>query len=74
MFIIFNYSRTPGDGNCLYNGCSIALCGNETLASHLRCLTSIEMYLNAKYYVSHPLIKQLHNKGAFVSLDNAFAM
>ena len=67
-------SRTTGDGNCLYNACSIALCGGETMAINLRCLTSIELYRNAQYYSCHPLVAQQHNKGAFNSRGNAFAM
>lgn len=66
--------RTTGKGNCLYNACSLALCGNETLSSYLRCLTSLELYEHSTFYASHPLIESLHNKGAFASPGNAFAM
>ncbi|XP_028419094.1 uncharacterized protein LOC114544742 [Dendronephthya gigantea] len=66
--------RTTGDGNCLYNACSIALCGNESLASYLRCLTSIELFLNSSFYAKHPIIEQQHKKGAFSSIANTFAM
>jgi hypothetical protein len=58
----------------LYNACSIALCGNESLASYLRCLSSIELFLNSSFYAKHPIIEQQHNKGAFSSIANAFAM
>ena len=58
--------RTTGDGNCLYNTCSIALCGTENLAPYLRCL--------CLFYVKHPILEQQHNKGAFSSIGNAFAM
>ena len=47
---------------------------DETLAVYLRCLTSIELYQNASYYSSHPLVKQQHSKGAFKNKANAFAM
>ena len=66
--------RTTGDGDCLYNACSIALCGTENLAPYLRCLTSIELFVNCVFYVKHPILEQQHNKGAFSSIANAFAM
>jgi hypothetical protein len=40
----------------------------------LRCLSSIELYENAQHYSSHPTVKLLHEKGAFTSIKNAFAM
>lgn len=69
-----NISGTTGDGNCLYNACSIALCGTEDLAAYLRCLTSIELYVNALFYASHPIFEQQHSKGAFSCIANAFSM
>ena len=41
---------------------------------YLRCLTSIELYSNAHYYCSHPLIEQQHSQGAFLSKENALMM
>ena len=32
------------------------------------------MYENAQYYGSHPTIKLMHEKGAFTSIRNAFAI
>ena len=57
-----------------YNACSIALCGTENLAPYLRCLTSIELFVNCLFYVKHPILEQQHNKGEFSSIGNAFAM
>jgi hypothetical protein len=54
--------------------CSIALIGNESLSAHLRCLTSIQLFENAKYYANHPLIESQHKNVAFTSLKSAFAM
>ncbi len=68
------YPRTTGNGNCLFNACSIALIGNEPQASCLRCLTSIELCQNLEFYAFHPLIKEQNDKGAFHNLNNAFAM
>ncbi|XP_076062752.1 uncharacterized protein LOC143037942 [Oratosquilla oratoria] len=39
-----------GDGNCLFYSVSVALCGNEELATNLRVRTVIEMVLNAEFY------------------------
>ncbi|XP_076062750.1 uncharacterized protein LOC143037941 [Oratosquilla oratoria] len=39
-----------GDGNCLFNSVSVALCGNKELATNLRVRTVIEMVLNAEFY------------------------
>ena len=50
------------------------MCGDETLATTLRCLTSIELFMNIPYYSSHPLIEQQHKQGAFSCKENAFAM
>ena len=66
--------RTTGDGNCLYNACSIALCGTENLTPYLRCLTSTKLFVNCLFYVKYPILEQQHNKGAFSSIGNAFAM
>lgn len=73
LYLLITF-RNTGDGNCLYNACSIALCGGETMAVYLRCLTSIELHRNAQYSSSHPLVAQQHNKGAFSCRGNAFAM
>lgn len=48
--------------------------GSEELASIFKCLTSIELFENAQFYSSHPVIKLQHDKGAFTSPRNAFAM
>ena len=68
------FFSTSANGNCLFNACSIALTGNESLSSYLRCLTSVELFENAKFYANHPLIESQHKNGAFTSLKNAFAM
>ena len=48
--------RTGGDGNCLFNAASIAICGNQSLASELRLRTAIELILNPDYYQAHPVV------------------
>ena len=37
-------------------------------------LQAFEMNINARYYSTHPLIEQQHNKGAFENRSNAFAV
>ena len=44
--ILHIFLRTIADGDCLFNACSLALVGDESLLSCLRPLTSIELYLN----------------------------
>ena len=66
--------RVTGNGNCLFNACSIALAGDESLAVSLRCLTAIEMYRHRQFYAFHPLLELQYEHGAFSSINNAFAM
>ena len=40
---------------------------------YLRCLTSIELYLNCLYYCQHPLVEQQYEKGAFNCKGYCFA-
>ena len=61
--IKYIFHRTTADGNCMFNACSLALIGDESLASCLRPLTSIELYLNAEYYSTHPYIEEVVKKG-----------
>ena len=37
-------------------------------------ITSIELCISSAYYAKHPIIEQQHNKGAFSSIANTFAM
>ena len=63
--------RTTGDGNCLYRACSRLLCGKEDLWQFLRALTSIELYLQKKYYAEHPYID--YKKCFFSTVNTAFS-
>ncbi len=45
---------TLGDGNCLFNAASMALCGSAKLASELRLRTAIELILHIDFYANHP--------------------
>ena len=60
----------------MYNPYSIAFCGDESLASYLRCLTSIELFFNSSFYFTckHPITEQQHNKGGISFIANTFAM
>ena len=48
--------RSTGDGNCLFNSASIAICQNEQLACELRLQTCLELALNREHYRHHPVI------------------
>ena len=43
-----------GDGNCLFNAVSVALCGIERLADALHVRTVIEMVMSADKYKNSP--------------------
>jgi len=43
-----------GDGNCLFNVVSIALCGNEALSTEIRLRSAIEMLCNPDRHRSRP--------------------
>ena len=47
-----------GDGNCLYNAVSLALCGSEALATDLRILSAANLFLYADIHADHDIYKQ----------------
>ena len=49
-------ARSTGDGNCLFNSASIALCRDERLAVELRLRTSIELAVHRDFYRNHPVL------------------
>ena len=61
------FFRSTGDGNCLFNSCSMLLGGTESLANLLRILSCIELHLNCDQYVEHPLFKDAHKRKSFSS-------
>ena len=66
-------TRTSADGNCLYNACSLALVGDESLAMCLRCLTSIELFTNAEYYASHNVLSEWKSPEVLIYTILSFA-
>lgn len=48
--------RSTGDGNCLFNSASLALCQNESLAVELRLCTCFELANNKEFYKKHPVL------------------
>lgn len=48
--------ETTGDGNCLFNVVSIAICQTEILAAELRLRTALELILNPDFYGAHPVV------------------
>ena len=67
----FDFCKTSGNGNCLYNACSIALIGDESLANCLRGLTCMELFMNSWYYADHPHFEDLEKSGK-VSKKSSF--
>ena len=63
--------RTTDDGNNLFNACSIAPVGDESLSVCLRALTCIEIYLNAQFYASHTALAGLTKETAFLKCFSA---
>ncbi|CAB4013347.1 Hypothetical predicted protein, partial [Paramuricea clavata] len=53
---------TRGDGNCLFNATSLALCGSEKLSAELRVQTTIELVENLEFYKNHPMLTLLANE------------
>ena len=50
--------RSTGNGNCLFNSASLALCQNETLADELRLRTCFELANTREFYRKHPVLVQ----------------
>lgn len=54
--------RSTGDGNCLFNSASLAICQDEELAVELRLRTCLELALNQEYYKEHHVLKEANIK------------
>ena len=52
QFLLLKF-RSLAIGNCVYSSLSLLLIGYNYLVEVLRCLTSIELYLNPDYYGRH---------------------
>lgn len=65
--------RSTADGNCLYNSASMAVYGSEKVWHILRLLVAGELYLNARYYASHPHFQRLLGKTHYTA-NCIFAM
>ena len=48
--------RSTGDGNCLFNSASLAICKNESRAFELRLRTCLELARNSDFYKTHPVL------------------
>ena len=57
-----SFSASP-NGDCLYNACSLALIGNESLSKSIRFLTPIELYRFSEFYAKHPHAESLWKAG-----------
>ncbi len=66
--------RATGNGSCLFNLASIALCGDESLAIPLRSLTSIELFSHPQFYANHPVINGHHRNGKPINENTVFSL
>ena len=57
--------QSTGDGNCLFNSLSILLIGNEDLSVELRCRVAVELAVNRKRIMRHPLFHKLSDNKDF---------
>lgn len=48
--------HSTGDGNCLFNSASLAICQNESRAIELRLRTCFELAKNRDFYKTHPVL------------------
>ena len=48
--------RSPGDGNCLFNSASLAICLSESRSNELRLPTCLELAKNKDFYKMHPVL------------------
>ena len=61
IIIFYNFlSRSMLNGNCMYSSMSLLLVGDNSLVEELRCLTSIELYLNSDYYGKHDVFQSAY--------------
>ena len=70
---LFYLARTSADGNCLHNACPLAIVGDESLAMCLRCLTSIELFMNSEYYASHNVLSEWKGTEVLIHMILSFA-
>ena len=53
--------KSTGNGNCLFNSVSSAMCGHEFLATELRLRTAVEMITNAEEYTTHKDYQKIYD-------------
>lgn len=66
--------RLTGDGNCLFNSASIAICGDQRLAVELRLRTSIELAIHCDYYRNHPVLRGAKTNLILKKVASAFSL
>ena len=62
-------------GNCLYSSVSLSLFGDNSVCNMLHIMTCIELFLNAKFYSSHPFFFSVweKNKDNFLNMMSVFS-
>ena len=73
-FIAITYLfRSLVDGKCFYSVVSMRLVGNNSLMYTLRILTSIEMFLNCRFYSRSPVLLDIYKNGKTVLRKKIFS-
>jgi len=65
-FFIFIFFFFETNGDCLYSSTSLALFGDNRFVDELRAMVCIELFLNATFYINHPILES--NKPSSFSL------
>ena len=59
IFYDFHY-RSMLNGNWMYSSVSLLLVADNSLVEELRCLSSVELYLNSDYYIKHDVFQSAY--------------
>ena len=70
------FFRSEATGNCLFSSVSLVLVGDNSLVQILRILTSIELFVHAKFYSQHSCFTSPLDKHAeyFSNINNLLPM
>jgi len=69
----FALKATP-NRDCLFNGVSIFLCGNESNSVLLHLLVAGELYFNASFYANHGVVTDTTRVCTDLTLETLFSI
>ena len=72
---LFFFSSSQPNGNCLLSSISIAMLGSSVLVEKLRVMLCLELFLNSKFYASHPFLSHFFekNKDQYLKLSTVLS-